>query len=102
MPPGFEFEDRDKVRRVDQRFVLGPLGSVEITFVRPLAEHLDPCLHRWIDTEGNETSSRFRVEAEAQRFQKAVQPACRIHVLTLTRKTNRAGKVPPAEERYPP
>ena len=91
MPPGFEFEDCDKIRRVNQRFVLGAFGSVEITFVRPLAEHLDPSLHRWIDTEGSETSSRFRVEAAAQRFQEAVKPGCHSHVLTVT-ETNRAGK----------
>ncbi len=84
MPAGFEFEDRDKIRRVNQRFVLGPLGCVENPFVRPLAKHFDPRLHRRIDTEGNKTSSRFRVEAEAQRFQKAVKPGCRIHVFTVT------------------
>ena len=56
----------------------------ETTLVGPLTEHLDPRLHRLIDTEGNQTSSRLRVEAEAQRFQKAVKPGNRIHGLTLT------------------
>ena len=84
MPPGFEFEDRNKVGRVNQRFVFGPFSGVEIALVCPLTEHLDPCLHRLIDAERNQTSSRFRVQAEAQRFQKAVKPGNRIHALTLT------------------
>jgi len=65
MAPGFEFEDRDKVRRVDQCFILGTLRSVEVALVRPIAKHLDPCLDRWIDTKGNQAPGRFRIEAKA-------------------------------------
>jgi hypothetical protein len=75
MTPGFEFEDCDKVGRVNQCFVFGPLSGVEITLVCPLTEHFDPCLHRLIDAERNQTTSRLHVEAEAQRFQKAAKPA---------------------------
>jgi hypothetical protein len=87
MPPGFEFENRDKVRRVNQGFVLGPFRGGEVAFVCPLTEHFDPCLHRRIDPEGNQTPGRLRVEAKAERLQKSVKPGCRIHALTLTRET---------------
>jgi hypothetical protein len=79
MPPGFEFEDCDKVGRINQCVVFGSLRGVEIPLVCLLAEHFDPCLYRLIDTEGDQTTSRLRVQAEAQRFQKAVQPGNRIH-----------------------
>lgn len=92
MPPGFEFEDCDKVGRVNQCFVFGPFGGVKTALVCPLTEHFDPRLYRLIDTEGNQTSSRLRVEAEAQRFQKAVQPSNRIHALTLTQRMHVAEK----------
>jgi hypothetical protein len=88
MPPGFELEDCDKVGRVNESFVFGPFRGVKITLVCPLTEHFNPRLHRLIDTEGNQTSSRLRVEAEAQRFQKAVKPGDRIHALTLTQPMN--------------
>src|ERR1035438_3771167 len=92
MPPGFEFEDCDKVGRVNQRFVFGPFRGVEITLVCPLTEHFDPRLHRLIDTEGNQTSSRLRVEAQAQWFQKAVKPGNGVHAVTLTQPMRVVGE----------
>ena len=74
MPSSFEFQDTDKVGGINQCFVFGPLKIVKITLVGQLSEQFDPFLHRLIDTEGNETPSRLRVEAEAQRFQKPVKP----------------------------
>ena len=91
MAPDFEFEDRDKVRSVNQRFVFGPFLSIEAAFVCPLTKHFDPCLHGCVDTKGNEPSSRFRVETKAQRFQNTVKPGCRSHALTLTKQLDIAG-----------
>jgi hypothetical protein len=84
MPTSFELEDCDKVGRANQRFVFRSFRSVETAFVCALTENFDPRLHRLIDTECNQTSSRFRVEAKAQRLQKAVKAGRRIHGLTLT------------------
>jgi hypothetical protein len=77
-------QDRDKVRRVNQGFLLDLIGGAEFTFIRPVSEHLDPRLHRWVHAEGNRTSSRLNVEAKAQRFQNAVKPDRRVHALKLT------------------
>jgi len=92
MPAGFELEECDKVGRVNQGFVFGSLRGIETTFVRALAENFDPRLHRLIDTECDQTSSRFRVEAEAQRFQKAVKACSLIHALTLSQPMKAAEK----------
>jgi hypothetical protein len=92
MPAGFELEDCDKVGRVNQCLVFGSLSGIETTFVCTRTENFDPRLHRLVDTEGNQTSSRLRVEAEAQRFQKAVERRGRIHGLTLTRPVHVAGE----------
>ena len=92
MPAGFELEDRDKVGCVNQRFVFGSLRSIETTFVRALTENFDPSLHRLIDTECNQPSSRLRVEAKAQRFQEAVKAGRRIHGLTLSQSMRVAGE----------
>ena len=79
MPAGFYFEDCNKVGRVNQCFVFGPFRGIKITLVGAFTEHFDSCLHWLVDTEGNQTPSRLRVEAEAQGFQKAVKPGSRIH-----------------------
>jgi len=47
--------------------------------------------HWFIDAEGNQTPSRFRVEAEAQGFQQPVKPGSRIHALTLPELPHTAG-----------
>src|SRR5579863_6987468 len=93
MPTGFELEDRNKIRSVNQRSVFGPVLRVETTLVGPLTEHLDPCLYRRIYTESNKTPGGLHVEAEAQRFQKAVSPGCRIHAFTLTQETQISRKL---------
>jgi hypothetical protein len=44
------------------------MPAEEITFVRALTEHFDPSLYRWIDTEGNETSSGLLRETTSSAF----------------------------------
>jgi hypothetical protein len=68
MPTGLKLEDCDKVGRVNQGFACGSLSSIETAFICTLTEDFDPRLHWLIDTECNQTSSRLRVEAEAQWF----------------------------------
>jgi len=52
-----------RVRRVDQRVVLGAFSFVKSPFVGPLAEKRDSRLYRWIDTERDNTPRGFRVQA---------------------------------------
>jgi hypothetical protein len=83
MQLGFELEDGYKIGCINKCFVFGPLRGGEATFVRPFAERFDPGLHWLIDTKGNETPSRFRVEAKAQGFQESVKPGDPVHALKL-------------------
>ena len=86
MPLGFEPEDRDEVRGVDQGFVFGSLVSTELALVGAFTKHFDPRQHLWIDSERHQTPSRFRVETEAQRLQKTVESGSRVHALTLSQE----------------
>ncbi len=83
MPASFDFEDGDEVGRINQGFVFRPLRRVETTLVGALSQRVDPLLHWLIDSEGNETASRFGIKAKAQGFQNTIKPRGRIHVLTL-------------------
>ena len=86
MPLGFEPEDCDKVRGVDECFVFGSLVFSEVALVGAFTEHFDPSQHLWIDLERHQAPSRFRVEAEAQRLQKTVESVSRVHALTLSQE----------------
>jgi hypothetical protein len=84
---GFELEYRDKVSRVDQRFVLSPFVRAKIALVRKFAKRNNPFLHRWISLEINDTLSRLRIETAAQWIQKSIKPACgSTYGLKLARK----------------
>ena len=41
VPPGLKFENRDKVRRVNQPFVFRPLFAVQAAFIGTLTERVD-------------------------------------------------------------
>lgn len=99
MTAGFDFENCDKVGRIDQCFIFRPFRGGKIAFVGPLTKQLDPRLYWLIDTEGYDTSGRLRVEAKTQGFQKAVKPGSHIHALTLTQQMNPAPG--PAPCKYP-
>jgi hypothetical protein len=45
----FQFEDRDEVRSIDQRFVLRPLGVSQGTLVCPFRKHRDALLDRRVE-----------------------------------------------------
>jgi hypothetical protein len=79
MPLGFEPEDCDKVRSVDQRCVFGSLVRSEVALVCAFTKQFDPRQHLWIDSKRHHTPSRFRVETEAQRLQKTVESGSRVH-----------------------
>ena len=70
MAAGLEFQDRNKVCRVNQSFVFRPFGVAERALICTFAEHLDSRLYRRFDAKGNQTSSRFHVEAKTQRFRR--------------------------------
>ncbi len=91
MPLGFEPEDCDKVRSVDQSFVFGSLVRGEVALVCAFTKHFDPRQHLWIDPKRHQTPSRFCVETEAQRLQKTVESGSRVHALTLSREENGHG-----------
>jgi len=86
MPLGFEPEDCDKVRGVDQGFVFGSLVRREVALVCAFTKHFDPRQHLWIGPKRHQTPSRFRIETEAQRLQKTVESASRVHALTLSQE----------------
>jgi hypothetical protein len=53
MPPGFELEDRDEIRCVDQRFV------------GPLSERIDSLLNRSWDLQIDDTACRCNLKTPA-------------------------------------
>jgi hypothetical protein len=61
-PLGFEPEDRDKVRSVDQGFVFGSLVSSQMALVCAFTKHFDSRQHLWVYSERHQTPSRFGVE----------------------------------------
>ncbi len=94
MALGFEPEDRDEVRGVDQGFVFGSLVGSKVALVCAFTKHFDPRQHLWIDSERHQTPSRFRVETEAQRLQKTIESATGVHASTLSQEENDSGMHP--------
>jgi hypothetical protein len=84
-PPGLELKHGNKVRRVDQRFVLGPFVRIECAAVGLFSERIDPFLYWRINSKVNQASSGLSVEAAAQWVKKTVQPGCGTHGPTLAR-----------------
>ena len=71
-PPGLKLENRDEVRRIDQRLVFTTLFRRETAFVGPFSEGIDTFLHRWINAKIDETTGGLRVEAPAQGVQESI------------------------------
>jgi hypothetical protein len=55
LSPRLELEDRDKVRRVDERFIFGPIVSAKSAFVGPRTERINQLLYSWIDPKLDQT-----------------------------------------------
>jgi hypothetical protein len=63
--PGFELEDRDEIRRVDQRFVFGAFTIAQRALVGPLSERIDSLLNRLRDLQIDDPACRCNVETPA-------------------------------------
>jgi len=83
---GFELEDRNEIRRIDQRLIFGAIALVKRSLVGPFSEIIDSLLNLWGHLEPGYPPCGFGVETAAKRLQKAVQAYRNAHVPTLTRK----------------
>jgi hypothetical protein len=86
MSPRFQPENRDEVGGVHQRLVFGPLLGVEESFVCAPGQAMHTGLNGLINSKYHKPTSRLSVKTKAQRFQEAVKPCDRGHVLNLPRK----------------
>ena len=84
MPARVEFEDRDKVGRINQSFLFGAFRYIETTLVCPLTQRLDPRRHRSIDTEGNQTARDSASKQRLKSSKRSSSPAPVSICLTLT------------------
>jgi hypothetical protein len=67
--PGLQLEDRNEVRCIDQRFILGAFGIAQSAFVSPFRKRVDPFLHGRFDPQFHDPARRLRIETPAQRLQ---------------------------------
>ena len=65
IPPGFELEDRDEIRRVDQRLIFRALAIAKRALVGALSERIDPFLNRQGNLQIHYPACGLRVEAAA-------------------------------------
>jgi hypothetical protein len=91
-PVRLQFEYRDEVRSVDQRSAhrIRRVVRTEVAVIGPFSQSIDPFeFPYWrIDSKFDETPRWFRIEAAAQRVQKAIQPGCSVHAFTPARHTH--------------
>lgn len=88
--PGFQFEDRNEIRRVDQRLILGTLVGAKSALIGPLRKRVDSFLNRRGDLEVGHSTSGLSVETAAQGIQKTIQASRNTHSLKLARNAGRA------------
>ena len=93
IPLGFELEDRDEIRCVDQRLIFRAFAIAKRALVGAPSERIDSFLNWRGNLQIDYSACGLAVETAAQRLQKAIQPNCSAHVLTLTRSTVPPGVV---------
>ena len=98
MSAGLELQDRDEVRRVDERLVLGPLFLGEKAFVCALGQEVNPCLNARVNSNLGHAPGRLVIEASAEGVQKPVDCLCGVRSAhnSYRTTTERTGTALPA------
>ena len=81
--PGFELENRDEVRCVDERLIFRKLAFAQGALVRPFCEFLHTLLHGRANLQTDNATRGLRIEASAQGLQQTVQAHYCAHFTTL-------------------
>lgn len=81
---GFQLQNRDKIRSIDQGFVFGEIIVAKEPFVSALGEIVDSCLYLRLHSEGDNTTCGISVQTSAQGIQKFVENRRGAHALTVS------------------
>jgi hypothetical protein len=102
---GFELENRDEVRCVDQRLIFRKLAFAQDAVVSPFREFVYTLLHERANLQTDNATRRLRIEASAQGLQQAVQAHYYAHITTLawavrTKKARQLSREPCGRFRF--